>query len=131
MPSDSTVSKGLSGRQIPIWRDAVAKSGLSKSAAIEEALRLFCLQQGLHLPSSAAHGGDRKSADFQVITLLNHLNFPDANHNFVYLAITGFSMAIINQALAGGLIEMGVESRRGEKRARLTGKGAEWLFANS
>lgn len=63
MPSDKMLSKGVSSAQHTAFMQAAEKAGLDKSAALDEALRLFCEKHNVAYPYANSHGGDRKSKD--------------------------------------------------------------------
>lgn len=67
MPSDKTLSKGVTNEQFQAFEEACRLAGLSTNDAKEAAYKLFCEKHGVEWPASFTHGGDRKSAKTYIV----------------------------------------------------------------
>lgn len=61
MSAPKTLSKGVTEAQFAAFEEARKKAGLTTNQAKDRAFRVFCESQGVVWPSTAQHGGDRKS----------------------------------------------------------------------
>lgn len=62
MPSKFTVGKAVSEEQYAAFSAVLAKLGISKSEAVETALRAFCEANDQPWPPTKPHGGRRESS---------------------------------------------------------------------
>jgi hypothetical protein len=63
MPAHTTICKGLNEAQTITWEKALNKAQMSKSDALERALRMFVEDQGIEWPATLIHGGARVTKD--------------------------------------------------------------------
>lgn len=62
MPSKFTVGKAVSEEQHAAFEKVMEQIGLSKSEAVDAALKAFCESHGVPWPPTKPHGGRRVSS---------------------------------------------------------------------